>query len=68
MKLYQVPRNTWVIPTEATIAPPGARQVSIGEPVFFRHVDGLYSSCEDSHGKLVHLPAWQEVAIIKPPF
>jgi len=55
------------MPTEDTTAPPGARKVSIGEPVFFRHVDGIYSSCEDAHGKLVHLPAWQLVKIIEKP-
>lgn len=68
MKLYQVPRNTWVMPTEDTTAPPGARKVSIGEPVFFKHVDGLYSSCKDFSGNPVHLPAWQQVAIIKKFF
>jgi len=64
MKLYQVPRNTWVIPTEDTTAPPGAQKVSIGEPVLFKHIDGMYSYCNDSMGNIVHLPAWQQVKIV----
>lgn len=67
MKLYQVPRNTWIIPLETTTAPPGAREVSIGEPVFFDHVDGIYSTCKDMQGNIVHVPAWQKVKIIEKP-
>lgn len=63
MKLYEVDRGTWVIPTNETKAPPGAREVSVGEPIFFCHLDGMYSYCKDVHGKVVHLPAWQEVTI-----
>ena len=67
IKLYNVPRNTWVMPIEATKAPPGAREVSIGEAVWFDHVDGLYSYCKDLHGQVVYLAAWQEVTICEPP-
>ena len=67
MKLYNVPRNTWVIPTEETHAPPGARQVSVMEPIFFKHIDGMYSYCKDVHGNIVHLPANQEVTLTDPP-
>lgn len=67
LKLYEVPRNSWVIPTENTATPPGARRVSIGEPVFFKHCDGMYSFCKDIHGEVVHLPAWQEVSITEAP-
>lgn len=66
MKLYEVPRKTWVIPTEDTTAPAGARKVSVGEPVFFHHCDGMYSYCKDVHGEVVHLLAWQEVSITEP--
>ena len=62
MKLYEVPRNTWVIPTENTQTPPGAREIDVAEPVFFGHIDGAYSYCKDIHGNVVHLPAWQEVS------
>jgi hypothetical protein len=67
LKLYEVPRNSWVIPTEETTAPPEARAVSIGEPVKFHHIDGMYSYCHDMYGNVVHMPAWQEVAITEPP-
>jgi len=67
LKLYEVPRNSWVMPTEDTDAPPGARSVSVGEPVLFHHCDGMYSYCKDVHGQVVHLPAWQEVSITEPP-
>jgi hypothetical protein len=67
MKLYDVPRRTWVIPTEDTTAPPEARPVSVGEPVYFHHIDGAYSYCVDVHGSTVFLPAWQEVAITEAP-
>ncbi len=26
--------------------------------VTFRHVDGMYSYCDDVHGNVVHLKAW----------
>ncbi len=67
MKLYEVKRESWVLPTEDTTAPPGARQVSVGEPVLFKRLDGMYSYCKDIHGEVVHLPAWQEVTITEPP-
>ncbi len=66
MKLYECNRNTWVIPTQETQAPPGARQVSVGEPIKFHHLDGMYSYCTDVHGNVVHLPAWQEVTETEP--
>ena len=61
MKLYEIDRNSWVMPIDDTTAPPGARPVSVGEPIFFCHLDGMYSYCKDVHGNVVHLPAWQEV-------
>ena len=64
MKLYDVLRNSWVVPIEETSAPPGARVVAKGEPVLFHHTDGMYSYCHDKHGNVVHLPAWQEVEVV----
>jgi len=61
LKLFEVERKRWVIPVEDAKAPPGARPVKGGEPVFFEHVDGMYSLCIDVNGNPVHLPAWQEV-------
>lgn len=67
MKLYEVPRNTWVTPTEETFGPPGAPPTSVGEPILFKHIDGMYSYCKNKDGLIVHLPAWQEVSICEPP-
>jgi hypothetical protein len=41
MKLYEVLRNSWVMPVEDASAPPGARGVYKGEPVLFHHTDGM---------------------------
>ncbi len=67
MKLYNVPRNTWVMPLEEVDAPPGARAVSVGEVVKLHHIDGMYSYCTDAWGEVVHLPAWQRVVIASEP-
>ncbi len=61
MKLYECKRNSWVVPVTDTTAPPGAREVLIGETVKFHHLDGMYSFCQDKQGNPCHLPAWQEV-------
>ena len=66
MKLYEAKRNSWVMPIEDADSPPGARSVSASEPVYFHHVDGMYSFCKDVHGNVVHLPAWQEVVYTDP--
>ena len=66
MKLYNVPKNTWVIPVyDDPTAPPGAAPVELGEKILFKHIDGMYSYCKNTEGKVVHLPAWQEVAIVE---
>ena len=64
MKLYDAPRNSWVIPIEDAKAPPDARPISKGETIKFHHVDGMYSYCHDKDGNVVHLPAWQEVEVV----
>lgn len=67
MKLYEVPRNSWVVPVTDTVAPPDARPVEKGEPVLFHHIDGMYSYCRDMFNRTVFLPAWQEVKIVDNP-
>lgn len=66
MKLYEVPRNSWVIPIGEVTVPPGAIPVG-AEPVLFHHCDGMYSYCHNIHGELVHVPAYQEVQVTEPP-
>lgn len=65
MKLYNVPRNSLVRPVTNTTAPPNAREIPANEIVKFHHIDGMYSYCTDSNGNKVHLPAWQEVSLVK---
>lgn len=67
MKLYDVLRNSWVVPLDDAQAPPDARPISKGEPVLFHHIDGMYSYCQDRHGDVVFLPAWQEVEVVDGP-
>lgn len=66
MKLYDVPRKTWVIPLDDVKVPPSAPNVSVCEPIFFDHIDGMYSYCKNIHGQVVHMAAWTEVTITEP--
>jgi len=34
--------------------------------VFFSHLDGMYSVCENANGSIVHLAAWTEVEPLSP--
>jgi hypothetical protein len=67
MKLYQVPRNTWVAPVDTPKTPPGAPIVVQGERVLFKRCDGMYSYCINEKGFTVHLPAWEDVSIEEEP-
>ena len=52
MKLYELPRNTWIVlKGEET-------------PYFFEHVDGMYSLCRNTKGQVVHFAAWTEVKVL----
>jgi hypothetical protein len=64
VKLYDVPRNTWVKPLDDGEVPPTAKEIRAEEPILFHHIDGMYSYCKDQWGNVVHLKAWQEVEII----
>lgn len=50
MKLYEVPRRTWVMVD--------------GEKIFFDHIDGMYSYCLDVGGNVVHISASADVEIM----
>lgn len=53
MKLYEVPRNTYVRFEDRTY--------------LFDRVDGMYSYCVDVISKeVMHLAAWTEVEIVEP--
>ena len=64
MKLYEVPRNTYVKVLEAEAPPPGALAIDVEQIVYFSHIDGMYSFCETKDGDIVHLKAWTEVEIV----
>ena len=64
MKLYEVPRRTWVRPVQKVHSPPAAPGVALGEEIFFDHIDGMYSYCKNKEGQVVHMAAWTEVEVI----
>lgn len=50
MKLYDVPRNTYI-------------QLPCGTRLLFDHIDGMYSLCFTEDGQPCHIAAWQDVTI-----
>lgn len=53
MKLYEVPRNTWI-----TVDFPEYK-----ERLLFHRIDGAYSLCTDKDGYIYHLAAWTDVEV-----
>jgi len=52
MKLFEVPKYS---------------RIKIGDTVLdFHHIDGMYSYCTDSNGKVHHLAAWADVEVLGP--
>ena len=71
MELRKVQKGSWVRVlsdegAEAVRVPPAAPEVSAGEPIFFYHIDGMYSLCQKNDGTTCHLLAWQEVEVLDP--
>ena len=54
MKLYEVPRNTWVMGIEPDCQ----------DEFKLINIDGMYSYCKDKHGNTCHYVAWMEVEIV----
>ena len=67
MKLYEVPKHTWIVVKEAEFPPPGGVSVRTGQMIKFHYVDGMYSYCKTVDGDVVHLPAWTEVEVPTDP-
>ena len=40
-------------------------EITEGEELNFRSIDGMYSYCTRDNGEVVHLAAWTDVEIIK---
>ena len=70
MKLYDVPRNTWIKVLDDTRTPVASPEIKKGDKIFFRHVDGMYSLCTltdseiPNYAEAVHLVAWAEVEVL----
>jgi hypothetical protein len=65
MKLFDVPRETYVKVLEDVHVPVGMAPIKKGEIIFFDHIDGMYSFCMDEHKKnILHLAAFTEVEIV----
>lgn len=64
MKLYEVPVNTMVRLVEGATVPPDAQGLQVGQELFFRHVDGMYSLCFTADREIVHPMASTEVEIV----
>ena len=68
IKLYDVPRDTWVqVVDNKGAVPPDGLSINSGELLHFHHIDGMYSLCTNLEGMYVHLAAWTEVAIVENP-
>jgi hypothetical protein len=61
MKLYELSRNTKFKLLADTTVPPGAPECTLGDIYLLKHIDGMYSYCEDAEDNVVHLQAWSEV-------
>ena len=64
MELYNVPRNSRIKVLVEDKVPPGAPQITEGEVLNFRSIDGMYSYCTRDNGEVVHLVALSDVEII----
>lgn len=56
MKLYDVPRNTWIVVTLVD----GSKL-----RLHFHHIDGMYSYCVTEKGDVVHVDATTDVEIVQ---
>lgn len=66
MKLYDVPRETFVKVLEDVQVPPGAKPILAGETIFFDHLDGMYSFCmNEEQTEIFHMAGWTEVEILE---
>ena len=63
MKLYDAPTQCWVIPISDIKTPIASLDIQEEEPIWFDHIDGMYSYCINKDGELVHLVAWANVYV-----
>lgn len=66
MKLYDVPRETYIKVLKDISVPVGCPPVKAGDVIFFDHIDGMYSFCMDKDKRhVLHLSASTEVEILE---
>lgn len=65
MKLYDVPRDSYVkiLEKDIRVPPVHPKPPKLGDIIYFDHVDGMYSFCRDYNNNIIHLAAWTEVEI-----
>lgn len=63
MKLYDAPTKCWVIPISDIKVPIASPIIGTDEPIWFDHLDGMYSYCINQKGEIVHLVVWAEVYV-----
>jgi hypothetical protein len=55
MRLYNVPSGSRIRVLDEIWTPPDAPEIHQGEELFFDHLDGLFSVCENQAGETVRL-------------
>ena len=64
-KLYELHKGNYFKITDEELKVPIAHdEVDINDTYWFGHIDGMYSFCKDSEGKVVHFAAWTEVEVV----
>jgi hypothetical protein len=66
MKLYELKRGDWFVLTEEAQAPPDIGGYPALKCFRLETIDGMYSRCYDTFGKLCHPVAWAEVEKTEP--
>jgi hypothetical protein len=64
MKLHNVPHNTKIRVLGNIAIPPASPIIQIGDILYFRNLDTMYSRCENENGETVYLFSLAEVEII----
>jgi hypothetical protein len=63
MKLYEAPHQCWIRPISDIKTPIASPEIKVDEPIWFDHIDGMYSYCKNLEGEIVFLVAWAEVYV-----
>jgi hypothetical protein len=65
MKLYELTKGDHFKITDKELrTPPTHDEVNLDDIYWFGNIDGMYSFCKDSSGKIIHFAAWTEVEVV----